>query len=297
MKVIVTGGSGLIGSRTVLALVADGHEVVNIDRRPSNTGTRHYALDIADVAAVKEVFMREQPEAVMHLAAQISVPVSVRDPIGDMRDNIQGSLAVFEAARHSGVRRVVVASSAAVYGDAAVPPIAEDVPLLPQSPYGVAKVAMEQYVSGFYQEYFSYGILRYGNVYGPEQRHQTGAVIAKLAYDAATTGRVRMDGDGTQQRDFVHVDDIGMLNVLALKSTENWVINIGTGKPVQIRDLVDMITQILQKQVEIDFAPTRPGDIYASYYNVEKMRRILHWEPKTSLYQGLIQVVESVQQP
>ncbi len=295
MKVVITGGSGLIGSATARALAAEGHEVVIIDRRADGDLNHHYAIDIADTTAVKEVFQREKPDAVMHLAAQVSVPVSVQDPIGDMRDNIQGSLAVFEAARHSGVRRVVVASSAAVYGDAAVPPIAETVPVLPQSPYGVAKVAMEQYVSGFYKEYFSYGIFRYGNVYGPQQRHQSGAVIAKLAYDAATTGHVRVDGDGTQQRDFVHVDDIAAVNVLALTTTDNWVINIGSGKPVQVLDLVRMIGQILQHDVEINFAPTRPGDIHSSYYDVSRMRQILKWEPKISLHEGLTQVVAAVQ--
>lgn len=294
MKVMVTGASGFIGSASAAALRRAGHDVVSLDRRPAATPahhSHHYALDIADAAAVQEVFRRERPQAVLHLAAQISVPNSVQDPLADMHDNILGSLSVFEAARNTGVRRVVAASSAAVYGDDAVPPIPETAALAPKSPYGVAKVAVEQYLSGFYKDYFSYGIFRYGNVYGPQQSHESGAVIAKLVHDAIATGRVRVDGDGSQQRDFVHVDDIAMLNVAALQSDDNFILNVGTGRPVQVNDLVRLVAEAVGRDIEIDHAPTRPGDIHTSYYDAARVRQVLGWKPTISLDAGIRGIV------
>lgn len=291
MKVVVTGGSGLIGTATIRVLAAQGHEVVNLDLQPSSTAARHYTMDVTDAPAVQEVFARERPDAVLHLAAQVSVPLSVRDPIGDMHHNILGSLSVFEAARHSGVKRVVAASSAAVYGDQAVPPIAERVPLAPTSPYGVAKVAMEQYLCGFYKDFFHYGILRYGNVYGPRQRHESGAVIAKLVHDAVTDGQVHVDGDGSQQRDFVHVDDIAMVNLSALQSDESWVLNVGSGVPVTVMEVVNLIGTVLDHDVAVAYGPTRAGDIHASYYDVAKITQVLGWKPAISLETGVMQIV------
>lgn len=293
MKVLVTGGSGMIGTATLRALVADGHEVVNVDRAPTRAPARYYAVDIKDSAAVQEIFAKEQPDAVLHLAAQISVPASVRDPIGDMQENILGSLSVFEAARAHGTKRVMVASSAAAYGDGAKPPISEDTPLVPNSPYGVAKVAIEQYLRGFYREFYTYAVLRYGNVYGPEQDAKKGAAIAKMTHDAVTSGRIQVDGDGTQVRDFVHVEDIAQLNIAALTNRENLVVNVGTGHPVQLLDLVRLIEEHLGRAVQIDHTPTRPGDIHTSYYDVSHLQQVLSWQPKISLSAGIRQMVEA----
>ncbi|MDQ0189242.1 NAD-dependent epimerase/dehydratase family protein [Alicyclobacillus cycloheptanicus] len=293
MKVLVTGGSGLIGTATTQALLAEGHDVVNVDREPTRVAVRHYNLDVADAVAVREIFEKEHPDAVLHLAAQISVPSSVADPLRDMHDNIQGALSVFEAARHTGTRRVVLASSAAVYGNGAVPPITEEVPLEPNSPYGVSKVAGELYLRGFYREFFTYAVLRYGNVYGPQQSYQSGAVIAKMVHDALTEQCIHVDGDGTQERDFVHVRDVAHLNVLVLTNPQSFVANVGSGRPVQIMDIVRVIREELGQSVTVQHHPTRPGDIHASYYDAARIQRLLQWKPSISLREGIRQVIEA----
>jgi UDP-glucose 4-epimerase len=296
MKVLVTGGSGFIGAATVSALLARGHDVVNVDLQPAVHGEKYYAVDVTDSDALQAVFQEERPQRVVHLAAHISVPASVANPQMDMEQNIGGSLSVFEACRKFGVDRVLFASSAAVYGDAATPPIEEDAPVVPMSPYGISKRSVEQYLIGFYKQWFSYAIFRYGNVYGPRQSAEGGAVIAKFIEGVTRHGRIEVYGDGTQVRDFVHVEDVARANALAIEQDGSFLLNLGSGIPVSVNDLIDVLRSLVSTSFEVVQKPPRPGDIHSSYYDVTGVKNILQWAPKISLSTGLEQLLRRAAQ-
>jgi UDP-glucose 4-epimerase len=287
MKILVTGASGFIGRNTCHMLKEEGHEVVGVDVRPSTLPIQHYQQDITDGEAIRRIFEQERPEAVLHLAAQISVPDSVDDPMFDMEQNIRGSLAVFEAARRTGTKRVVFSSSAAVYGDAPIPPIREDASLEPTSPYGLSKLAVEQYLSLFYSKYFSYGILRYGNAYGPNQQVEHGGVLTKFIHGIKTKNEVTIFGDGRQKRDFIHIDDLGRANILALMSRENFIVNVGCSVPTTVLELVRIMEELLGRTIDVQYLPPRQGDIEESYFDVTKARQVLNWQPTITIRDGI----------
>ncbi|GMA51738.1 UDP-glucose 4-epimerase [Alicyclobacillus contaminans] len=255
MKILVTGGSGFIGGATVAALLNRGHDVINVDLQPAVHGERHYSVDVTDAAAVDEVFAAERPQRVIHLAAHISVPVSVEQPRMDMVQNIGGSLNVLESSRKFGVERVLFASSAAVYGNGAVPPIDEQTETVPVSPYGISKRAVEMYLTGFYCQWFSYAILRYANVYGPRQTPEGGAVIARFVEGAARHHAVQVFGDGLQTRDFVHVEDVARVNALAIEHSNSVLLNVGSGVPVTVNDLVSTLQSFMSRPLEVKHLP------------------------------------------
>jgi UDP-glucose 4-epimerase len=292
VKVLVTGGSGFIGSATVETLQQHGYDVVNVDIRPPVCGEKYYPVDITDAAGVLEVFQRERPQCVVHLAAHISVPESVANPQMDMWQNIGGSLSVFEACRKTGVQRVVFASSAAVYGNEAKPPISEADAAAPIAPYGISKWTVETYLQRFYSDWFSSAILRYGNVYGPRQSAEGGAVIANFVRGIVHDGRVIVHGDGSQQRDFVHVRDIARANRMALERSEPLVLNLGSGSPVSVMGLVEIFQSLSERPFEVVHEPPRPGDIHASFFDVTNARIQLGWIPEVPLADGLRQLLE-----
>jgi UDP-glucose 4-epimerase len=287
MKILVTGASGFIGRNTCRMLKDEGHAVVGVDIRPSVLPIVHYQEDITDGEAIRRIFEQEEPDAVLHLAAQISVPDSVEDPIFDMEQNIRGSLMVFEAARRTGTKRVVFSSSAAVYGDTPIPPIREDAPLEPTSPYGLSKLAVEQYLSLFYSKYFSYGILRYGNAYGPNQDVEHGGVLTKFIHGIKTNNEVTIFGDGNQKRDFIHIDDLGRANILALTSHENFIVNIGCSVPTTVLELVRIMEELLGRKIEVQYRPPRAGDIEESYFDVTRAKQVLKWQPTIAIQDGI----------
>jgi len=294
MKVIVTGGSGFIGQRSIREFLRQGWEVVNLDVRPSEIVVETHLVDVANADAVNQVFRQTRPISVLHLAAQISVATSVTEPLDDMQRNIVGSVNVFEAARQNGVRRVVSASSAAIYGNDGVVPISEETLPMPTSPYGISKLTAELYLRQFYSNFYSYAVMRYGNVYGAAQRPETGAVIANFVRDAITSRQATVHGDGGQLRDFVHVDDIARLNALALQAEASMVVNVGSGTPVAIRDILQTIGRLTGQVINIIHKPTRAGDIYASYYDAQRVRQLLGWTPSISLEAGLAEIIREL---
>lgn len=292
MKILVTGASGFIGSRTVAHFVSSGHNVIGVDLKPSSQANRHYSVDVTEAERVQNIFSEERPEAVLHLAAQISVASSVQSPVHDANQNIMGSLSVFEAARKFGVKKVVFASTAAVYGDSPIPPISEDTPLAPVSPYGISKVSAETYLREFYSQFYSYGIIRYGNVFGPHQDPQTGAVLARFIHDIKASGKVTIFGDGHQKRDFIFIDDVARANEAALLTAENFTINLGSSVATEVIVLLEYMQDILGRSIPVEYKPTRAGDIYESYYNVSKANEVLNWEAQVSLDDGLRRILQ-----
>ena len=292
MKVLVTGGAGFIGANLVRLLLDDGHHVRVLDN--FSTGQREYLdglrLEIiegdvlnAETAAQAVAGM----EGVVHLAAQTGVPGSLQNPRRDCEINVFGTLNMLEACRHAGVSRFVFASSNAPLGRQS-PPATEDKAPLPISPYGASKLAGEGYCLAYHG---SWGLgtvaLRFANVYGPYSAHKN-SVVAKFFKDILTKGRLTIDGDGRQTRDFIYVGDLCRAILLALKSEVGGeVLQIATGVETSIVELAALVRQVTGRDVGVRHGPPRRGDIRRNYSAISKVGRMLGWEPRVGLVDGL----------
>jgi UDP-glucose 4-epimerase len=313
--VVVTGGAGFIGSHTVDLLISQGRRVVVLDN--FSTGKRQnlarwmtplHALDGAEpaleVAAVDvshgifaplaAITAKHGPVGqIIHLAAQVSVVASVANPLVDMQVSYGGTLHVLEYARAHGVRKVVLASSAAVYGEVATLPVEETAAIQPMSPYGIDKHASELALA-YYQTIHGVGAtsLRFFNVYGPRQDPSSpySGVISVFA-DRARAGRpLTIFGDGGQTRDFVYVGDVARA-IVAAASTDHGhghaAINIGTGRGITIKELAHTVVELCGSRSEIHYAAARAGEILHSVAKVERMASELGVRAETALPQGL----------
>ena len=305
MLVAVTGGAGFIGSHTVDRLLGDGHRVVVLDdfRTGKRANLAHHAgsdrLDIVacDVshgifAALAPITGRHGPvERIVHLAAQVSVVHSVQNPLVDMQVNYGGTLHVLEYARAAGVRKVVFASSAAVYGDVAALPVGEDAPTRPVSPYGIDKLASEHALD-YYAAVHGVPVtsLRFFNVYGPRQDPSSpySGVISIFA-DRARAGRpLTIFGDGGQTRDFVYVGDVVRAIVAALGDRASRVVaNVGTGGEITVLELARAIVDLCGGKSPIEHAPSRAGEILKSRARVDRLSEALGVVAQTQLVDGL----------
>ncbi|MEW5946068.1 MAG: NAD-dependent epimerase/dehydratase family protein [bacterium] len=300
MRVLVTGGAGFIGSHVVDLLLKQGHEVSVVDDLSTgreenlNPGAKFYRLDILD-ARTGEVFERERPECVVHAAAQISVAQSVRDPAGDARVNVVGSLLLMEHARRSGARKVVFSSSGGtVYGEVPGAPAAEDVPFNPQSPYGIGKMCFEYYLEFYRVEYgIAYTVLRYGNVYGPRQDpHGEAGVVAIFAMKTLRGETPTINGDGKYFRDYVYVSDVAHSNRLCLERGDNRIYNIGTQTATDVNEVFRLIAEAAGFTGAAKHGPPRHGDLRRSVLDVSRARRELGWAPVVPLDEGIAKTVE-----
>ena len=292
MRVLVTGGAGFIGANLVRLLFAEKHAVTVLDNLSAgnveylaDVGVNVVNDDVLNYSAVQRVFTDH--DAVVHLAAQTGVPGSLADPRRDCQVNVIGTLNVLEAARKSGVRRVVFASSNAPLGRQS-PPATEDKAPLPVSPYGASKLAGEAYCLAYHG---SWGlqtiVLRFGNVYGPFSAHKH-SVIATFMQAVRLRKDVTIDGDGSQTRDFIYVADLCRAISLALASqVAGEVFQIATGVETSITHLAVLIQGFADGDVRTSYGPSRQGDVKRSYSGIEKALRVLSWQPTVSLPDGL----------
>ena len=301
MRCLVTGGAGFIGSNLVDALVDRGDTVTVLD--DLSTGKRsnlEAALaagailevgDVADAVRVAGVFTAARPELVFHLAAQIDVRRSVQDPALDATANVLGTLAVLEAARVNGTRRVVYTSTGGgLYGDADLLPTPEDYPIRPLAPYGQGKYAAEGYCELYARLHgLSTVSLRYGNVYGPRQDvHGEAGVVAIFCGHLVNGQAPTVFGDGRQTRDWVDVSDVVRANLLAASSELIGPINIGHGQETSVLDLLDALRDVGGGEgLQPRFEPERAGEVRRSCLDVTRARRELSWVPEVGLRDGL----------
>ena len=298
-RALVTGGAGFIGSHLVEMLVSEGCKVTVMDNLSS--GNYFNLKNIEDHISFYEDDIRNQKalntaiadcEVVFHLAAIVSVPQTIDDPIDAASVNDMGTLFIFEAARQHNVNRVVFASSCAVYGDDVRLPKQEDMTPKPQSPYAVQKLTSEYYASVFYELYDLETVaLRFFNVYGPRQDPSSpySGVISIFMTKALQRVPAVIYGDGNQSRDFIYVQDVAIANLLAAAAPKvsGQVINIGSGISVNINQLWEAIYKLSGQNLKPEYAPKRPGDIVKSVAAIDSAKTRLGFDPETSFEDGL----------
>lgn len=266
--ILITGISGFIGQHVALKFLQEGFDVIGVDikPKPNNTmieGYKHYQIDI-NSPDFENVFMENDIELVVHLAANSSVPYSVNNPIEDAEVNYLGSIRTVSLAKKFGVERFIAASTAALYAHPRYLPVKESHPPNCLSPYAITKQAMEYYIvlSGI-----DYTILRFSNVYGPGQDKKGEAGVISIFIDAMKANEdVKIYGDGEQIRDFIHVTDIAnaIFEASQNKNCINKIMNISANKPTTINELFYMLKNVLKYDKEPIYIPEREGDIKAS---------------------------------
>lgn len=293
MRALVTGGAGFIGSNLVDALVADGEAVHVLDNLSTGSrrnlalalgrGAQLHVADVTDADAVNRVAEAVRPDVVFHLAAQIDVRHSMGEPGVDAWVNVVGTATVLEAARRAGTERVILASSAATYGDPVGVPLREDSPTCPTSPYGVSKLAGEAYMQLYNRIHgLSTASLRLANAYGPRQDPHGEAGVVAIFCDAAATGRTAtIFGDGRQTRDYIYVGDLVNAFRAAGQSTATGAFNIGTGREISLLELAREVG------VRTRTGAARAGEILRSCLDPARAQRELGWSAEFSLGDGL----------
>jgi len=298
-RALVTGGAGFIGSHIVDALLAEGCDVAVLDNL--STGKREnlehaadrirfYPGDIRDPEAVATAMA--ECDAVFHEAALVSVPRSVEMPMESAAINDLGTLNVLETARRGGVRRVVLASSSALYGDLPGFPKTEEMDLRPMSPYAVHKLTGELNARLYTDLYGLETVcLRYFNVFGPRQDPSSpySGVISIFMTRAAENRAPAIHGDGEQYRDFVYVADVARANLLAatVDGAAGSILNIGVGETVTINGLWETVRQMAGCDLAPEYGPPRIGDLFASHADIRKAKETLRFQPAYTFQQGL----------
>ncbi|NUQ01799.1 MAG: NAD-dependent epimerase/dehydratase family protein [Armatimonadetes bacterium] len=304
MRVLVTGGAGFIGSHVVELLAERGDEVHVLDNL-SNGKRQNLAPaavlhegDLTDAEFVRYVFEQARPEVVYHLAAQVSVIESLRDPFDDMRRNIGGSLNLILAARASGQPKIVYCSTGgAAYGDPDLSqlPVPETHPANPLSPYGITKHTVEHYLEAEAVNHGQrYTVLRFSNVYGPRQDpHGEAGVVAIFTQRIFEQKTCTVFGDGEQTRDFVYVGDVARAVLAATDRADGEIINIGTGLETTVNDVVEALEAAWGGPFEVAHAPARTGEVRRIALAVDKARELLDWQPAVSFRDGIRLTLES----
>jgi UDP-glucose 4-epimerase len=302
MHYLVTGGAGFIGSHIVDSLVLKGNDVTVLDDFSSGdmknlSGCRDKIRVVnASVTDKKALFDAcRGVDGIFHEAAIASVPFSVKNPEKTHEANLTGTVKVLNAAIENGVKKVVMASSAAVYGNNPSLPKTEEMPAEPLSPYSVQKLSGEYYGTVFSDLYsLDFVALRYFNVFGPRQLPGSSYAAAIPAFISSVISgkRPTVFGDGEQTRDFIFVKDVVSANLKAMQSDVKGVFNVASGKKTSLLQLLDVLGEISGKAIIPEFEPPRAGDVRHSCADISKFSGACGWKPEYSLNEGLAETFE-----
>ena len=314
MSVLVTGCAGFIGSNVCRLLLEQGQRVEGLDnlndaydvrikhwrldQLKPHPNIRFHGMDIADYQALRSLFGSNRVDGappftgVVHLAARAGVPASVEDPWAYYQANTLGTLNLLEACREFGVGKFVLASTSSVYGDDTPRPFKVDSDTSrPLSPYAASKKAAEALVYTYHHLHgLDATVLRYFTVYGPAGRPDMS--IFTFVRCIAEGETITVTGDGRQERDFTYVDDVARGTVAALKPVGYEIINLGNDRPVVLADAIGLIEDCLEKKARIQYAPTHPTDVRATWADISRARELLGWHPEVPVEEGIRRTVD-----
>jgi nucleoside-diphosphate-sugar epimerase len=304
-RFLVTGGAGFIGSHIVRRLVGEGELVRVVDDLSTGQSIRLKTArdsiefvegDLADERVSDEIV--RDVDYVLHQAAVPSVQRSVYDPIGTNRANVNATLNLLESCRKAGVRRLVYAASSSAYGDTEVLPKVEEMSSNPLSPYALQKLVGEHYCKLYYDLYGLETVsLRYFNVFGPDQdpHSEYSAVIPKFITRLLAKESLTIYGDGEQSRDFTYVDNVVEANLLALRATDapGNVCNIGCAARITLNKVISLLEEILGIKANVNYTDPKAGDVRHSLADITQARRLLGYEPKVMVKEGLRRTVQA----
>ena len=307
MKVLVTGCAGFIGWRVTELLLKGGHAVLGIDNLndaydprikewrlsqiEAKSGFTFQCGDITDFPSLTQLFSKEHLEAVINLAGRAGVRQSVTDPWCYYQTNVAGTLNLLDLCRQQGIGKFILASTSSVYGDGELPYREETPSDRPLSPYAASKKAAELTCYTYHQLHgLDVTVLRYFTVYGPAGRPDMS--VFRFVRQIAEGDSIVVYGDGSQQRDFTYIEDIARGTVAALAPTGFEVINLGSDRPIVLRDVIRQIEENLCKPAHIELLPRHPADVPATWADITKAGRILDWRPKVPFETGLHHTIE-----
>ena len=299
MRVLITGGAGFIGYHVSTLLAKKGYDVVVMDNGSRSSflielkkqGIELITADVRDIYTLWDI--TEKVDAIIHLAALIDVEESSRKPLLYHEVNVGGTLNVLHVALKRRINHLVIASSAAVYGEPVSLPITESHPLNPLSVYGATKLFCEIYSRIYNQMYnLSVIVLRIFNVYGPGQRGRYSGVISRFIENALNNKPLTIYGDGKQTRDFIYVKDVANAFLNSLRKDGFWIFNIGSGKPYSILEIAKVIKEITGSFSKIIYEKERIGDIRHSYADISLAKKELGFYPSTRLEDGLKETIK-----
>jgi len=301
--ILITGGAGFIASHIADAYIAEGHNVVIVDnlstgfRANVNKKAKFYKADIKDLEQLRKIFKKEKPQIVSHHAAVAEVVRSLRDPKLTFATNVDGIVNVLMCAGEIGIQKFIFASTGgAIYGQPKRIPANEETLTMPLSPYGLSKLLGEECIKYYAAHYgFSYTIFRYTNIYGPRQNPKGEAGVIAIFGGLMKAGkRPIIFGDGTKIRDYLFVEDVVRANMHALSQSGNHLMNLGWGNQVRDREIFDAIAKILNYKGEPIFKPFRIGEVYKITIDASRAKKIMGWEPKITLKEGLLRTLQKI---
>ena len=298
MKILVTGGAGFVGSHLVDKLIEEKHEVIIIDNLSTgkkkfvNKFAKFYKIDIRD-NKISKIFDKHNFDIVYHIAAQKSVPYSLKNPIEDANINILGTLNLLDNCVKYKINKIIFTSTGgAIYDSADIFPTDEECEAKPLSPYAVSKFAIEKYLN-FYQKVngLNYVIIRPANIYGPRQDpHGEAGVIAIFISNLLHNKQCYING-GDQSRDFVYVKDI--VNALTMvQKVKNEIYNIGTSNDLSITNLYEKIRKLTNSNLTPEYRPSIKGEVIKSQLSSKKIKEHISWTPKISLNDGILETIQ-----
>ncbi len=301
MKILMTGGAGFVGSHVTDAFIHAGHDVVVVDNL--STGSRNnlhrqadfHNIDIRDDDALMKLFAKQKFDVVCHHAARTSVRESFVEPGLYAQVNVLGSLNLLVLCKRFGIKKFIYASTGgAAYGEPLYLPVDENHPINPLDPYGASKHFVEHYVYLYNVNFgMPYTILRYSNVYGPRQNcHGEAGVIGIFAHCMLHLQSPVINGNGEQERDFVYVSDIAHANLLSLQTSDNAIINLGTGRGTSVDKVYQKLREITGFRGQEIHGPAKQGEVFKIWLDWTRAKRILGWFPEVDLDEGLQKTVE-----
>jgi len=297
--VLVTGGAGFIGSHVADRLLASGCRVIILDNLSTgrkeniNADAIFYNVDVSHYDALRKIFEEHTIDYVIHEAAKINLNVMLEDPIADVNSSVIGTLNLLRYCVEFKVKKIVYASSVAVYGRIDKLPAAEAGELAPIYSYGIAKKCAEEYVRYFSDYYgLNYSILRYANVYGPRQ-----PIFGEVGVIAIYTDRVikgealTIFGDGHHQRDYIYIDDVVDITMQMMCTGDKETINVGIGHGVSTKEMFAHFCSANDNPIELEYKPERLGEIGSFYCDITKLAGIIHNMPKTTIEEGIVKTL------